>query len=452
MYIALSLFIPYFLGLGLLVQSVVPASLRNIPKTNQEVARFLSFTILLGISINHLIMLFILNMNMSLIIGALLSVVGFCYAMFFTRGAFTHYFKMGYFIGIATFLTTIVFIIVIVNTQLGWDAQYIWFFHGKMIFFNNGLYQTAGWSNPAYQFSHVDYPKLLAILAAQFSCLVGYWNDYVPRLSLLILLVPAVLGVASFSEKITISYIYLYLMVFFSINEYTTNGYMDAYLAIYASISLLFFWRWAKTEIIDDFLTGFAFLAIIPLMKNEGMLYLLSVTSGFVLSYTFLKDKKYQVLTVIRSAIFRYISAVLVLNIMLWSWIKYAWDLKNDLNLGVDSITLITDRISDGSMFTVLRLMLANVTIGASIIILLFTVLIAIKSRVFYLKDILLSATVTSIYFAGIFVIYMATPHDLSWHLTSSTYRTMMPVNMSIITITYMVLATIDSSRGTKMK
>lgn len=451
MYIVLSLFIPYFLGMGLFVQSFVPASLRNIPKTNQDVARFLSFTILLGISINHLIMLLIHNMSMSLIFGALLSVVGFCSAIFITRGAFIHYFKMGYFIGTATLLTTIVFIIVIVNTQLGWDAQYIWFFHGKMIYFNNGLYQNAGWSNPAYQFSHVDYPKLLAILAAQFACLTGYWNDYLPRLSLLILLVPAVLGVASFSEKITINFIYLYLMVFFSLNEYTTNGYMDAYLAIYASISLLFFWRWARVERLDDFLTGFAFLAIIPLMKNEGMLYLISTISGFVLSHAFLKDKKNQVVTVIRSAIFRYMSAVLVSNIMLWSWIKYVWDLKNDLNLGFESITLITGRIRDGSMFTVLRLMLANVTIGISIIILLFTALIAIKSRVFYLKDIFLSAAVTSIYFVGIFVIYMATPHDLSWHLTSSTYRTMMPVNMSIITVTYMVLATIDSSRGTKI-
>lgn len=436
----------YFLGLGLFVRSAIPASLRNIPTTGQEVARFLSFTILLGISINHLLMLLVHNLRVSFIIGAFFSLVGFLYAIFIVRNFFGRYFRLGRNISVAVVATVFIFIVIIMNTRLGWDSQYIWFFHGKMIYFNNGLYQDAGWSHPAYQFSHVDYPKLIAILAAQFACLTGTWNDYLPRLSLLILLVPALLGVMSFSGKSKISFVYLYLMVFFSLNEYTTNGYMDAYLAIYVSLSLLFLWRWVRNEVLDDFLSAFAYITIIPLMKNEGMLYLVSILLNVLMSYLVLKNKRHLLLSVFRASAFRYMSFILFLNIILWSWIKYSWNLKNDLNLGFASIKLIIGRIGDGSIFYVLRMMVTNVNIGISISLLLFAVLMSVRSRVFAFKDILFTITVTSIYFAGIFLIYMSTPHDLFWHLSSSTYRTMMPVNMSIITATYIVLTTLDTS------
>lgn len=448
MYIALSLFIPYFLGLGLLVQSAAPVSLQNVPKSNQEAARFLSFTILLGISLNHMLMLLLHNLEMSLIVGVILSIIGFLYSIFITRHSFGRYFRLGLYTWAAVVLTIIIFFIVIMKTQLGWDAQYIWFFHGKMIYYNNGLYQAAGWSNPAYQFTHVDYPKLIAILAAQFAYLFGSWNDYLPRISLLVLLVPAVLGIVSFLEKFNISFVFLYLVVFFSLNEYTTNGYMDAYLAIYVSLSLLFLWRWNRTDVLDDFLSAFAFIAIIPLMKNEGMLYLLSIVITFLIFHLVFKDKRHLIHAAARSNVFRYMSSVLFLNIILWSWIKYSWDLKNDLNLGFESIKLIISRISDGSVFFVLKTMITNVNICVSIIILLFAVLISLRSGIFDYKDVLFSTTVTSVYFVGLFLIYMSTPHNLFWHLNSSAYRTMMPVNMSIITVTYIVLTTIDTSTG----
>lgn len=446
MFIALSIFLPYFTGLGLLLHSTSPQSLNNIPKTNQEVARFIAINILLGVSLNHLIILLIHDMKISLFVGVVLSVIGFGNTIFITRSSFARYFKLGLVIGSITIGTTVLFLIFIINSPIEWDAQYIWFFHGKMIYYNNGLNQTAGWSNPDYQFSHVDYPKLIAVLAAQFAFFIGYWDDYLPRLSLLTLLVPAILGISSFFTSLKISFIYLYLMVFFSLNVYTTNGYMDAYLAIYACISLLFFWRGGESNNSEDILAGFAYVSIIPLLKNEGIIYLVSTILSLIFLLTIYKNKFYILLTLVRIKIFWYIVALLLLNVIIWSWIKYNWGLENDLNLGINSIRLIINRINDGSIYIILKHILSYTNIGISLFILLLTIFLSIRSHVFNLNNIILCSSVTIIYFLAIILIYMSTPYDLQWHLTFSIYRTMMTINLSIIAATYITLTTIDKT------
>ena len=452
MFIALSLFLPYFIGLGLLIHSASPQFLRNPPRTNQEVARNLALTFLLGISINHLLMLLIHDMRISLIVGATLSAIGFGRAIFITRNTFACYFKLGTFIGLITLLTAVMFSFFILNSPLEWDAQYIWFFHGKMIYYSNGFSQSAGWSNPEYQFSHVDYPKLIAILAAQCAYLAGCWNDYLPRLSLLVLLVPAVLGVGSFFARVNVSFIYLYLMVFFSLNVYTINGYMDAYLAIYACISLLFIWRGSTSDNSDDIVTGFAFSSIIPLLKNEGMLFLVSLVCSLIFYLFMYKSRIYSFTRLARTRVFWYMAGLLSSNIIVWSWIKQRWGLRNDLNIGVDSIQRIIDRASDGSVFILTDYIISYTNVGISLFLLLLTILFSVRSRVFKLESIVFCMSVAFVYFAGMFLIYMSTPYDLLWHISSSVYRTMMTVNLSVITANYIVLATLDNNQVHDLK
>lgn len=445
MFIALSLFLPYFIGLGFLVFFLSSPTINNSSKTYQEVARFIATNILLGISLNHLLMLLVHNMKISLFIGVIFSITGFCRAFSITRDSLRNCFILGWVIGAISLLTILLFSILILNIPIEWDAQYIWFFHGKMIFYNNGLNLATGLSNPAYQFSHVDYPKLIAILSAQFAYLIGYWNDFLPRLSLLSLLVPAILGVCSFYTKLNISFAYLYLMIFFSMNEYTVNGYMDAYHAIFACLSLLFLWRGYKSDNPEDMLAGFAFVSIIPLLKNEGMLFLVSIIISFILFTLTYKNKKV-ISMMIKKTIFWYTSSLMLLNIFVWSWIKYKWGLSNDLNLSTDSIQLIINRIHDGSSTEILRHLFNQTNIGISLALLLITIHFSIKLRAFSFNSIFICASVASIYFFGICIIYMSTPHDLSWHLTSSAYRTMMTVNLSIIAANYIVLTTIDNT------
>lgn len=446
MYIALSLFLPYLTGLGLLVSSAFPTSFKNIPKTHQEIARFIANTLLLGIALNHLLMLLIHNMKISLCVGAALSAIGFCCVILIARNSITGYFRLGWVISAISLATALLFSFFILHTPIEWDAQYIWLFHGKMIFYSNGLNQATGLSNPAYQFSHVDYPKSFAILSAQFAYLTGYWNDYLPRLSLLALLMPAVLGVASFYRKCNISFLYLFVMVFFSLNVYIVNGYMDAYLAMYACISLLFLWRGVTTDNLDDLLAGYAFISIIPLLKNEGMLFLVSIFFSFALYFAIYKNKRFLANKVVRNRSFWAMSVLLISNIAAWSCIKYQWGLKNDLHLGLNSVQLIINRINDDSIHTIPSLILSDTNIGISLFILLVTIFFSIKLRVFNFNSIALCTSVSLIYFTGMMLVYLATPHDLVWHLTSSLGRTMMTVNLSIIAANYIVLTTIDNT------
>jgi hypothetical protein len=93
-----------------------------------------------------------------------------------------------------------------------WDARSIWFFHAKMIYTEGALSQAAGWSHPSVVFSHVDYPKLVPVLAAQVTYINGLWNEYLPKVALIFMLVPALLWLFSFSRR-SFSFVLL-LMVF----------------------------------------------------------------------------------------------------------------------------------------------------------------------------------------------------------------------------------------------
>jgi hypothetical protein len=314
-----------------------------------------------------------------------------------------------------------------------------------MIYFNNALSQAIDWNNPEYAFSHVDYPKCIAILSAQMASMVGYWNDILPKMSILVLLVPAVLGSFCFFKRINISFVYLYLMLFFSLDSYLFNGYMDAYLAIYACLSLLLFLRWSKTNNPSDFISGVAFISVMTLLKNEGLLYLFVFISSFVLFLFFNKTNRYYFYTTLKIDIFWYMTAIFASNIIVWEFLKQRWALKNDLKLGTDSIEIITARLKDGSLTVIAKAMLLESNAGISILILLLSIFFSLKLRTFYFKDIMLCVVVAFIYSTGMYLVYLSTPHELLWHLKTSVDRTMMVVNLSLIAATFVLITNMEN-------
>ena len=81
------------------------------------------------------------------------------------------------------------------------DARNLWFFHGRIIF-AEGHFPTHKWANllclPAGNFSVCscpDYPKLIGILAAYVAHLLGYWNEYLPKLAIIVLHVIELVGI-----------------------------------------------------------------------------------------------------------------------------------------------------------------------------------------------------------------------------------------------------------------
>ena len=117
------------------------------------------------------------------------------------------------------------------------------------------LRQSAGWTHPSLAFSHPDYPKLIPAIAAQLAYLKGYWNEFLPKGSLLVMLVPLSLWVFSFRQK-SLTFILLVLMFFFSLGAWLTNGYMDGYLAGYCGVALLSFGRYLSERTETDLVRG----------------------------------------------------------------------------------------------------------------------------------------------------------------------------------------------------
>ena len=107
-----------------------------------------------------------------------------------------------------------------------WDARSIWFFHAKMIWTEGALRRSTGWNHSSLAFSNPDYPKLVPTIAAQLAYVKGYWNEFFPKGSLLVMLVPLALWVFSFCQK-SLSFILLVLIFFFSLDAWLWNGYMD---------------------------------------------------------------------------------------------------------------------------------------------------------------------------------------------------------------------------------
>src|SRR5688572_27931074 len=104
------------------------------------------------------------------------------------------------------------------------DARSIWFFHARMIWTEGALSQSAGWNHPSITgFTNPDYPKLVPALAAQLAYVKGYWNEFFPKGSLLLMLVPLTLWVFSFYQK-SLSFILLVLTFFSSFGIFLWVG------------------------------------------------------------------------------------------------------------------------------------------------------------------------------------------------------------------------------------
>lgn len=448
MLILLSAFLPYFLGLGLLTHLISPSSFRDLPRTNDEVASYLATNIIIGIISNHLLVMLISSIKISLIVGTILSFTGILVSIVILRKSFYNLFRLGMLNSFVLLLTTLLFGVLIIINQPGWDARFIWFFHGKMIYYNNALNQYAGWSNPAISFSHADYPKLIGILSAQFAYLIGFWNDYLPRLSLLVLLVPAILGTLSFFKRINISSIYLYIIYFYSLDSYMFNGYMDAYFAIHAGISLLYYWKWTVNNNYRDLLTAICFLSIASLLKNEGILYFTSFVLSASLCLIKYKNIRIDFMALLKVPVFWVISIILSTNLAYWAWLKNRWGLKNDLSVGINSFAKAATNLINGSFYSIIKYLILDTYTGLSILILVSATLFSIYLRVYKLKHLIMSYITTIFYFMGIFVVYLSTPLDLTWHLQYSASRTMMAVNLCLIASTYITLRQIEDDVG----
>lgn len=320
------------------------------------------------------------------------------------------------------FIVMLVFILLILGSPVsGWDARSIWFFHAKRIFLDNNLYAQLDDYAP---WSHNDYPVLLSALAASIAKGVGCWNEFFPRLAVLIILFPILL-IFNLIFKDKLSFNLWIIGTLLICRTLLYDGYMDGLLALYCSAATLLLVMICsnRDNLIENcylarLITLFSLILIsLPFMKNEG---LLAAVILFAISLPVLYRN------------IGYLIVSLLISLIYWS----LW--KSQLVAHQIHSDLFTQGLIDRG-FSRLSSASDIITISKSFFkssgIYLLVLLYVLKYKKLKFTDTKLSFLFIFLYLSAILTIYCITPHDLIWHLRTSASRTFLTVNMCIFSI-----------------
>lgn len=437
----------YLFGLGSLL--VYPLLFRKATgvANRRIVATEIAFIILSGLITNLVITLLVQKITISTIIGGSLSIIGlvlFMYPRFVLKNAMHIERESMKQLLFALLLCAITLGPILLDPLVDWDARSIWFLHGKMIYYANSLGLSAGWLHPSILISHIDYPLLVPALAAQIMHIFGYWNEYLPKISLFFMWIPAIIWMVTFAKK-TFSFFLLIIMIPFSFFPWIWDGYMDGLLATYYAISMLLFVRFIRQSKPIDLISSLICLIVLMNIKNEGALAIFSGLTAFAGIFFFSKGKlSWNIKKLIH---WNYFFAVILstMPIIIWFIYKKLWNFSNDLEIGtLLSLDRLVTRLCDGSLITILKYILLRLDVALMILTIILIIFVLWKIPI---KEHIVPVIISvSIFTAGIIFIYLTTPMDLVWHLKTSVPRTMLSVNGMIIIVCYLLLESLEES------
>lgn len=407
----------------------------------------LALTWLCGLLVNYGLVLIVSDLRLALGLGAALAVAGLTHLGFMLhRAARTGNLALGSsltWLGVGL-LMALYAVPILTQPLQAWDARSIWFFHARMIYIAGELSPATGLDHRSIAFSHPDYPKLIPALAAQLTTLRGYWNEYLPKAALWLVLGPAFLGLFSLARQ-RIAFLFLLTVLPFSLRGWLWNGYMDGHLALYLALALLFIGRALLSGDDLDFLLGLTTLALLPNIKNEGYLAALASLIAWGITVWLRRksgDAKVWVEAFRSKATWVYLG-LMIMPMGLWNVKKALWGLNNDLDLGsAASVTRLLTRLGDGSLDTILRM--AYPYLHGGILVFLFIVTVLILQRRALPSTAYVALLTAGLYLLGLLAIYLATPHDLNWHLRTSVDRTLLGVDAAAFVAGYFMLGELE--------
>ena len=429
--------LPYLFGLGALLYLFCGSFGKDAGVSGDSAGiQCLATCLIFGVLINHFLVLLLSDLNTSLLVGCALSVVALILAA--KKGTQLRMVVCPRWLVPVLVLYLACVFLATGEPVSGWDARSIWFFHGKMIFYNASVDAGGDWTLPYIGFSHTDYPLLIPILAAQIASVAGYWNEYLPKLSLVALLLPAILFLLSILDRKWWHVIFVVVPLFF-LGPWLTNGYMDGYLALYAGFGCLYLGRWLDQGKRLDLVTGVLAMGIVLDLKNEGMLYAL-IVSALLCCFLLLKRVRLAALQGFRWWEYLTLFFVAVSGWGLWARKKHLFTLKNDLQLGPGSLETVHHRLSEGALTIILKYLYVIDNVNLSLGIFLLSVVYKFRQGERPGRGGLLCSLAALFYFFGIVTIYLATPFDLvSFHLPTGD-RTMLPVHIMLLAASLSVL------------
>lgn len=437
-----------FLALPLLAAMGLSAALLAQPERSplrSDSAQQLALAFAVGLSLNYALGLLLSDLRWVLIAGTAIATASLAWALARRPHALAGIFAMGW----LRWLFSVALVLgaagaILFEPLQGWDARSVWFFNARRIFFSEGLVAGDGWTNRAYVFSHVDYPKLLPLLAAQFAHAWGRWNEFIPKASLLVLLAPIVVAFMGLARRLGLSLLFLAAGLLLSTKEFLWNGYVDTYLCLYAVVGMLYLARWLSTSTPLDLACGAAFLGVAANLKNEGLLVVLCVAAGLIAWFAVSASARRAQTTRMWPAGVWIALLLPCLGFLAWTLIKQRWQLASDMEIGAGSAVRVWQRLQEGRLAQVAQSLVVQSGAGTAAGLFLGTALLARILQTPVPAAAAFPALVATLYSAGMFLVYLATPHDVAWHLATSAERTMLLALFAYLGSTFLVLQAME--------
>lgn len=307
-------------------------------------------------------------------------------------------------------LTVLFALLILSHPVVDWDARFIWMFHAKRIFFDGSLYgQLDGYAN----WSHNDYPNLIPALAASLASAVGYWNEIIPRTSVLFALIPALLiGALTLKHR---GVFYLWLAVVINVSQVDLlNGYVDVYVGLYFGLGLVLLlspqpkWLWSLLVL------------SLLLIKNEGLLASALLIAAFGLIHLRQPRQWWW-------AVWPVLAYALLWKLpLVFNHVQGDLFQQNPWARGLDRLN------NPEELWLLAQSIQKHLSMVAWLIPAIGLVIWRVNGQRMFASLVLV---VPLIYLAAVIGIYLVTPHALDWHLRTSAIRVFMVFNLAVITL-----------------
>jgi len=264
------------------------------------------------------------------------------------------------------------------------------------------------------------------------------------------------LWVFSFWQK-SLSFILLVLTFFLSLGILLWVGYMDGYLALYCGAAVLLFGRYLSEGRDLDLYSGMCALGIGASLKNEGLLFALSLMTALLfIGPAYPQFRLGHFARRIRTdALFVKILLLSIAPTLMWTICKNAWGLQNDLARDPSAgFSRLWIRLFDG--FTPLYL-LNYLTVRATAIwmaigLFAVTMIFSMHQGLKLHRGALVAATASALYFCGLYVVYLSSPqyalYALPFYLFASATRTMTTASMALLVGMFFLLSGLEVHEG----
>ena len=196
------------------------------------------------------------------------------------------FFSLYYFLYLEKNIYLNIFIFLLIIISLGtptvdWDARSIWLFKSKQIFFDQSILNV---KNNYAEFSHTNYPSIAPAFSAGLVNLVGHWNEIYPKTAFTLLLIPPLIILSkNFNKNI---FLICLSIILFTTGKFLVNGEMDGIVSLYFISSALIIYNLKNVDNLSnyEFYILIFFLIILSLLKLEGLVLIICLTIGSLIS------------------------------------------------------------------------------------------------------------------------------------------------------------------------